>query len=73
METLNSERLEDEVQYLKRCYEDKSGELHDMVVKYHIMKREKELAENYADKLIHFVEHLIEELNIRNVQIPPFP
>ena len=67
------ESLEDELKHLKQCYEDKSGELHEMLVKYQIMKREKELAENYADKLIKFVEKLVEDLNILHVRIPSFP
>ena len=46
----------EDIVYLKKSYEDKAQQLSELERKFVTMKREKEILENYCDKLIHFVK-----------------
>lgn len=48
----------EELEYLKRCYEEKSEEYFKLERRYVTMKHEKEQAENYIDKLLLFIQNL---------------
>jgi len=56
----NSEELD----YLKRCYEEKSEQCYELEKKYLMMKRQKELAENYSDRLLLFIKSLQLPMNV---------
>lgn len=47
-----------EFDYLKKCYEDKSEQLYSLEKQFQLVKREKELAENYIDKLIYVIKQI---------------
>lgn len=57
-----------ELEYLKRCYEEKAEQLYQMERKLAHMKREKELAENYCDRLLQFISEQLPDTN----SIPTF-
>ena len=59
----------EELEYLKRCYEEKSEECFKLERRYLTMKHEKEQAENYIDKLLLFIQNL--KLS-SDIQIPPW-
>lgn len=59
----------EELEYLKRCYEEKSEECFKLERRYLTMKHEKEQAENYIDKLLSFIQNL--KLS-SYIQIPPW-
>ena len=59
----------EELDYLKRCYEEKSEECFKLERRYLTMKHGKEQAENYIDKLLLFIQNL--KLS-SDIQIPPW-
>ena len=54
----------EELIYMKEIYEDKVIQLFELERKYAYMKREKELVENYCDKLLKFIKEQLPDSSI---------
>ena len=58
--------MEKELAYLKRCYEEQSEQYYQLEKKYLAMKHQRNLAENYSDKLLNFITNNLQS----DVKIP---